>query len=126
SFPRMLETVKPELVHIHVDFPNGLLRLGLECKRRAGVKVIVTSHGLEGFGEMGERFDRAKFEPDWIESVEAVDVWVPCGPADHTELLRWGIPESKIRAINNGVSVPDQLPPRRFDPNPKQVTIAYI
>lgn len=125
-FPRMLDTVKPELVHIHVDFPNGLLRLGLECKRRAGVKIIVTSHGLEGFGEMAERYDQAKFEPDWIEAVEAVDVWVPCGPADHVELVRWGIPESKIRPINNGVSVPDRLPPRSCEANAKTISIAYI
>jgi glycosyltransferase involved in cell wall biosynthesis len=122
----ILQAAQPAIVHTHVDFPNGLLRLGLEFKRRLGSKLVVTSHGLEGFEQMGARYTDSKLEPDWIEAVEAVDVWVPCGPADHTELVRWGIPETKIKPINNGIPVPDSLPPRAMRDLDGTVKIAFI
>lgn len=125
--PQVLTQIKPELIYINVS-GSGRLRFAYEIKRRLKSKIVGASHGLGGLVlHTGERYDKKDLSPRWIESVEAVDVWVSCGSYDKEGLLSWGIPAEKIVLINNGVYVPHILPPSIRNTRPKeQITIAYV
>lgn len=111
ALPRVLKEIHPDLVYFNVS-GDGRLRFAYEIKRHLGSKIIGASHGLGGLAlHRGERFRAKDLYPCWIESVEAVDVWVPCGPNDEKGLLSWGIPKEKIVSVYNGVFVPDSLRP---------------
>ncbi len=109
NFKKVLELIRPRLVHMHIY--NGSLRFGFELKRRTGAKMIVTAHGLDRHFLKWKTYDRVEYAPGWKESIEAVDAWIPVGPLVNEELLKWGIPEEKVVPIYNGVHVPDALAP---------------
>jgi glycosyltransferase involved in cell wall biosynthesis len=109
AFRKIVRLTRPDLVHFHLH-PNALLRLALAFKEKTGAKVVFTTHGLDPrFHRHGSYRDVPCF-PRWAESVESVDIWVPCGPVDRAGLLDWGIEEGKIFPNYNGVKVPDMLP----------------
>ncbi|MBW2058244.1 MAG: glycosyltransferase family 4 protein [Deltaproteobacteria bacterium] len=111
GLPRVLKWIRPDLIYFNVS-GDGRLRFAYEIKRRLGSKIVGASHGLGGLVlHRGERFRAKDLHPFWIESVEAVDAWVPCGPNDERGLLSWGIPEEKVVPVYNGVFVPDELQP---------------
>lgn len=107
KFKKVLELIRPNLVHMHLY--NGSLRFGFELKRLTGAKIIVTAHGLDTHFLKWKKYHRVEYAPSWKESIEAVDAWVPVGPLVNEKLLKWGISEEKIIPIYNGVDVPDTL-----------------
>jgi glycosyltransferase involved in cell wall biosynthesis len=126
KFSKLANLTRPDIVHFHIH-PNGLLRLGLEFKKKTKAKIIVTTHGLDSrFHDCGN-YKKVAFSPQWTESVEAVDIWVPCSPVDHKGLLEWGIPDDKIYPIYNGVEVPESLPAlKNGGTEDKEFRITYV
>lgn len=101
--------LRPDVLHLHIH-PNGILRFGYEMKRRFHIPVVVTTHGLDWVVYHHHSYEDVPFGPCWKESVESVDLWIPCGPKDDHGLRQWGIPSQKIVAAYNGVDVPGTLP----------------
>lgn len=125
NFNNILKLTKPDIVHIH-SHPDGLVRLALEFKKKTKAKIIFTTHGLDPKFNKYPHYKDVPYFPKWIEAVESVDFWVPCGPVDQKGLIKWGISEEKILPIYNGVEVPESLPEMRNGDKNKEFRITYV
>jgi glycosyltransferase involved in cell wall biosynthesis len=108
AFSKVTRLFHPDLVYLTMY--GGELRSAFEMKKRYGSKTIVSAQALDLHLFSKGRYEQVEYTPEWKDSVESVDTWIPCAPLVYERLANWGIPEKKLIPIYNAVDVPEGLP----------------
>lgn len=121
---RLVEELKPDIVHIHGTFAGLFLRSALLLKRRRPA-VIYCAHGWSFLMDTSGWKKRLYAMAEKLLAFRT-DVIINISKHEHEMATRYGLPEAKSVIVYNGVSEAKRgdLPP--FEPDPARINLLYV
>ncbi len=121
---RLVDELKPDIVHVHGTFAGLFLRTALLFKRRRPA-VIYCSHGWSFLMDTSAWKKRLYAMAEKMMA-SRTDVIINISKHEHEMARRYGLPEGKSVVVYNGVSEAkrSELPP--FEPDSTRINLLYV